>query len=489
MSVFEPFNLTPLDHIIPPCYVRFFLGFPLQDVPAALAQLKAGTALLIEQLPFLAGDLTLSETPGATKGLLSIRPSAPNGLESGVLSIKAHDTLLQQCTTTASHAEQRGTTDESYLPLSFFPEFGKPVPIFRLQINTLKDGVILGFVFHHGAVDATGLGVVIQQLADCCREPEVITRQIGQRGSMVDQQRAAREQLAGCRADPSQRRDHRTEFPIVPSLPADLDSIKQMLMQTANEMSTRYFRLSSSTVDELKQRCNHILAARQLSSSDEMPWVSSNDIVVSLLWMCLNRSRHSGRGASLPSVSQICMAVNVRGRLQPPIPAAYIGNAIVLLRESVDMQTFLHPQNKGPVMGLCKESSQDKFEPWQMAICEIASRIRQGLNGMEDGYVRSVNSYLGEVDDLSTISFSQSDFHISSWREIGVYQADFGGEMGHPADMRVPDGMIDGQFYVLPKRQQEGGFWEVHVTIHRDTMATLCADPLWSTYTSHVVID
>lgn len=484
MSVFEPFDLTPLDHIIPPCYVRFFLGFPVRDVAAALAQIQAGTALLIEQLPFLAGDLALSETPGATKGLLSIRPSAANGLESGVLSVKAHDALLEQCTTTASHTEQRGTADESYLPLPFFPDVDRPVPIFRLQINTLRDGLILGFVFHHGAVDATGLGVVVQQLADCCREPGVRTGQNNTRRTGVDQQHAAREQLAGSRADSSQRRDHSAEFPVVASLPADLNSIKKVLLQTANEMSTRYFRLSSRVVDELKQRLNHILAVRRPSSSHRTSWVSGNDTVVSLLWMCLNRSRHSGRDASPPKVSQICMAVNVRGRLQPPIPASYIGNGIVLLRESVDMQTFLHPQDNCSMVGLCKDSKQDEFEASLWAICEVASQIRQSLNGIDDGYVRSVNSYLGEIEDLSTISFSQSDFHISSWREIGIYQADFGGELGHPADMRVPDGMIDGQFYILPKRQLEDGFWEVHVTIHRDTMATLCADPLWSTYTS-----
>lgn len=480
MDAFEAFDLTPLDHIIPPCYVRFFLGFPVKDVATALAQLQSGTALLIEQLPFLAGDLAPSETPGARKGLLGIRPSGPNSLDSGILSVKAHDSLLHEGTTTASHTEQRGTADESYLPLPFFPEVGKPVPIFRLQINTMRDGIILGFVFHHGAVDATGLGVVIQQLADCCREGGTSNDLSGQIRTGVDQQNAAREQLTSSRADPSERLDHRAEFPVVASLPADMETIKQILMQTANEMSTRYFRLSSKVVDELKQRCNQALAVRR---PHEKAWVSSNDIVVSLLWMCLNRSRYSGDGPS-PTASEICMAVNVRGRVQPPLPATYIGNGIVLLRRSIDMQTFLCPQEKSSIVGLCKEPQKDEFKPWQLAICEIASTIRRGLNCMSDTYVRSVNSYLGDVEDLSTLSFSQSDFHMSSWREIGVYQADFGGELGYPADMRVPDGMIDGQFYILPKRKQEDAFWEVHVTIHRDTMATLCADKLWSAYTS-----
>lgn len=234
MDAFEAFDLTPLDHIIPPCYVRFFLGFPVKDVATALAQLQSGTALLIEQLPFLAGDLTPSETPGARKGLLGIRPSGPNSLDSGILSIKAHDSLLHEGTTTASHTEQRGTADESYLPLPFFPEVGKPVPIFRLQINTMRDGIILGFVFHHGAVDATGLGVVIQQLADCCREGGTSNDLSGQIRTGVDQQSAAREQLTSSRADPSERLDHRAEFPVVASLPADMETIKQILMQTAN---------------------------------------------------------------------------------------------------------------------------------------------------------------------------------------------------------------------------------------------------------------
>nr|WGJ63585.1 acetyltransferase [Aspergillus striatus] len=478
MSSFEAFDLTLLDHTIPPCYVRFFLSFPLDNVPTAVSQLQAGTASLLKRLPFLAGDLAPSETPGATKGLLCIRPSALNTLDSEALCIRTHDCLLKHCTITASTSEQCGTADESYLPLPFFADVGKAVPIFRLQINVLKDGIVLGLAFHHAAIDATGMGVVVQELATCCRDPEMSDPMLPR--TDVDQQRRARELLATSFARSTPRQDHSTEFPVVASMLTDLAGIKKAMGQAAKEFSTQYFRLPSRMVQDLKQCCNQALTAHR-ESFHQTSWLSSNDIVVSLLWMCLNRSRHSGRVAR-PSQSQICMAVNVRNRLQPPIPSTYINNAVVFLRDSVEIESFLCPQEKDVSSRFCRGPAE--LQGWQFDLCQIASRIRCKLKHMDNAYVRSVISYLAEVEDLSTIAFGPSDFYISSWRELGIYHADFGGSLGHPTDMRVCDGMTDGQFYIMPKRRQGEDFWEVHVTIHRDTMAALCADKLWSTYTS-----
>lgn len=491
---FDPFDLTPLDHIIPPCYVRFFLSFPVSDVPTAIAQLQAGMAILSSQVPFLEGDLVPCDRPGARKGLLEIRPRKPNTTGSEVLVVKYHKISLQKSQTAASNVEQLGTTDESYLPLPFFPDIGKPVPIFRLQINALTDGVILGFVFHHNVFDATGFGLVVQELARCCQSPNDIIQ-----SSLLpnqNQHQAVRERILKHQAPSEERQDHSTEFPVVTSLSEDLDGIKAMLMQTASLMSTRYFHLPAYKVDHLKRICNKILPMLpniQQRSDGETPWVSSNDIVVSLLWMCLNRSRYSFHENCPLKRSEICMAVNARGRMNPPILSNYIGNMIVLLRESIDMNVFLQTQHE---MGGSKESAHSEpsedsevpscpeIEPWQIALCRIATTIRKKLNSVDDSYLRSVISYLENVPDLSTVGFSQSDFHMSSWRDTGVYEADFGGELRHPSDMRVPDGMVDGQFYILPKRLQKDALWEIHVTIHQDTMKRLCSDELWASYTA-----
>lgn len=490
---FEAIDLTPLDHIIPLCYVRFFLSFSLSDVASATAQLQDGMTTLISELPFLQGVVAPCDRPGARKGLLQIQPSRQDIAGQGVLTVKHHDTTLQKSNSTASSTEQVGVADESCLPLPVFPEIGKPAPIFRLQVNALEDGIILGFAFHHGAFDASGVGVVIQELARCCRPP----RDVIKPGllSKLDQQKAARENVLGCRALPDKRKDHSTEFPIVPSLQADLGNILSILLKTASVVSTRYFRLPAHKVNDLKQICNQILPMLldiQQEWKGETLWLSSNDIVVSLLWMCMNRTRHSHKISENPppKSSEICMSVNVRGRVKPPILPTYMGNMVVFLRENIDMTVFL--QDLDETVNLSKSTSEEpggdqetplQVKSWQVALCRIALNIRKKLNGLDDEYARSVISYLDEVPDLSTVTVGLSDFHISSWRDLGVYEADFGDAVGHPSDMRIPDGVVDGQFYIMPKRLGKDAEWEAHVTIHQDLMEQLRSDELWASYT------
>ncbi|KAF7526570.1 hypothetical protein PCG10_003961 [Penicillium crustosum] len=480
--LFEAYPLTGLDHTIPPCYVRFFLTFPVPDVALAVNQPQKGADNFIEKLPFLAGYLAPCETPGVRPGQLEIRPPAEEGIPVCLVAHHSNSCLADSSAT--STTEQLGTANENYLPVPFFPELDKPVPIFRVKVNAMTDGIILGFAFHHSVIDATGIGTIVRDFARCCRGPDGGPLEIS-----LESQNDSREKLRHCGGPPDPRFDHNKEYPLVASLPADLEGMKQVLIQTARLMSTQYFRIPASLVNALKETCNHMLReSPALKDEGENPWISSNDLVVSLLWLCLNRVRYPAENNNVipPSDSSVCMAVNIRGRMKSPINPGYVGNAIVLLRESVGMSAFLHKLGDGDPLGAqCYETAKRLGrETWEAALVRIALAIRRKLNTINDSYVRSVISYLEGVPDLSTVAFGQTDYHISSWRDIGVYEADFGGHMGHPSDMRVPDGMVDGMFYILPRRQGTHPCWEIHVTIHQDTMKRLIADPVWARYTA-----
>lgn len=480
--LFEAYPLTGLDHTIPPCYVRFFLTFPVPDVALAVNQLQKGADNFIEKLPFLAGYLAPCETPGVRPGQLEIRP--PAGERRPVCLVAHHSNSCLADSSATSTTEQLGTANENYLPVPFFPELDKPVPIFRVKVNAMTDGIILGFAFHHSVIDATGIGTIVRDFARCCRGPDGGPLEIS-----LESQHDSREKLRHSGGPPDPRFDHGREYPLVASLPADLEGMKQVLIQTARLMSTQYFRIPASLVNALKETCNQMLReSPALRDEGENPWISSNDLVVSLLWLCLNRVRYPAENTNVipPSDSSVCMAVNIRGRMQSPIDPGYVGNAIVLLRESVGMNAFLHKLGDDDPLGAqCYETAKRLGrEAWEAALVRIALAIRRKLNTINESYVRSVISYLEDVPDLSTVAFGQTDYHISSWRDIGVYEADFGGHMGHPSDMRVPDGMVDGMFYILPRRQGTHPCWEIHVTIHQDTMKRLIADPVWARYTA-----
>lgn len=70
------------------------------------------------------------ETPGARPGKLEIRPPLEEDGNS-VCIVGHHSTSCLTDSSATSATEQLGTANENYLPIPFFPELDKPVPIFR----------------------------------------------------------------------------------------------------------------------------------------------------------------------------------------------------------------------------------------------------------------------------------------------------------------------------------------------------------------------
>jgi len=74
------------------------------------------------------------------------------------------------------------------------------------------------------------------------------------------------------------------------------------------------------------------------------------------------------------------------------------------------------------------------------------------------------------------------DVTMTSWAGLGLYEADFGGAVGKPKFVRVPEGRADGIVIVLPLKEEErvegtGGSIEVVVVMNTEDLAALEKDP------------
>ncbi|KAL5363926.1 transferase family-domain-containing protein [Aspergillus floccosus] len=458
---FEAYGLTSLDHTIPPCYVRFAVLFPVPNVTLAVESLQKGAALLTFEFPIVTGCVAPVRTPGARKGALQIVP--PSHLEkdhASILKVKHHKTSYHARWTTA---------EEEYLPLALFADPHTPAPILRLEANVMTDGIILGVAFHHQAMDATGAGVLMRDLARCCTlagggAPQATGKLETSLGAQSDGRALLSTSGLG---RPLLRPgiDHSADYPVI--APADRENMMRALQQAARSLTTKRFLLPAEKLESLANACNNWL--RESSEDlEERPRVSKNDVLVSLFWMRVTRARQhrpNEIAATMPSVSEIFMAVNIRGRTTPSIPATYIGNALVPLREGISMDVMLDDQPS--IMH---------------TLSRLAYAVRKKLRSIDDTSIRSTIAYLEGVSDLSALAASLGDFNVSSWRDTGIGTADFGHNLGMPVDMMFPEAMGDGQVFIWPKRHHDNA-WVVQVTLHQEVMERLCADEVLASYT------
>ncbi|GMG45137.1 unnamed protein product [Aspergillus oryzae var. brunneus] len=482
---FEPIQLSPLDQAIPPVYIRILLCFSVVNVDRAISQLQTGVSSLLSALPFLSGDVVRYTAPGKTKWLYQLCPPTHQVQATGVLVVKHHQ---MRCMVDEKRFAPSST---SHIPLSPFAEPARPAPIFRVQANAYIDGITLGFAFHHIAVDATGMGVIISELARHCRSsppPSLLC---------PDYERATRQLISNSRATECSGLDHSGDYISCQALSPPAEGSEDASPSIEISTETRTFVFPAARLESLKNACIEMLPTldqqqrQQNPCLDEpartkVPWLSTNDVFVALLWVCLTRCRYQeDQNSGLPSDehTRICMGVNMRSRIQPPLSADYLGNAILSLSFKLNVNVFRRTQvTNESIEGV--DSKDIEHKQWLATICRVARNIRRGVNGMDDSYFRSVVSFLEDSSDCRLFDYARCDFCVPSWRHLGVYHADFG-EMGRPKSLEVFDVPGDGSFCILPQRYGAAAPWEVCFSVNSQVLGRLRRDPILSRYMSH----
>ncbi|KIW83106.1 hypothetical protein Z517_02350 [Fonsecaea pedrosoi CBS 271.37] len=208
---------------------------------------------------------------------------------------------------------------------------------------------------------------------------------------------------------------------------------------------------------------------------------TTNTIICALIWSTITRIRNQ-RQPPASGNTRLAMAVNGRRCLgedfsSPTNP--YIGNIVLYSLAKLSKQD----------LNITQQESIQNFA----RICDTiaASNSRDKINCR---HIAETYSLITRVKDYQSIfigwdPLAGHDLTITSWADVGLYDIDFGPELGKPSFIRIPGAQADGVCIILPRKRlnrddADKDIVEVLLMLRKDDMETLEKDSIWKGITS-----
>lgn len=213
------------------------------------------------------------------------------------------------------------------------------------------------------------------------------------------------------------------------------------------ETTEAMLKLTKIQVEMLKNEANR---TRPYNDSDRI--FTRYEAIAAHIWRCACRAR--GHVYEQPTGLAVC--VDIRNRVEPPLPRKYFGNAIVdVIATGCSGDLVTRP------------------------LSYAASRIRQAKNSVTSEFVHSNLDYLKNLEDFSGLqdihpmNTNQGPFYgnpnlgVISWMTLPVYGVDFG--WGKEIFMIPGTHACDGDSLVLPGHDGDGSMF-VALCLQADRM-------------------
>ncbi|KAM7523614.1 hypothetical protein LguiA_013516 [Lonicera macranthoides] len=194
-------------------------------------------------------------------------------------------------------------------------------------------------------------------------------------------------------------------------------------------------KLTKKEVDKLKEKANH--GRNNVNARS----YSSFEAIAGHMWRCASKARrHESQ-----QPTRLFFPMDVRNRLEPPLPQFYFGNAI------------------------CRAATTSTSgELLSKPLSYASSKIREEIDKATDEYLRSSMRLLKNLPDISEYrnfhspGCTQGAFHgnpnmaVNSWTRIPIYGADFGwGKEIYNGPAAVGS---EGKFLISLSSQEEDSF-------------------------------
>jgi hypothetical protein len=471
-SVLPQFEgISPIDSLLPFLYIRFQLYFPVICNDDIVLALNDGVQRLLQLSPVLSGYIHQD----LQKSVLDEKITIPNIEDvdiSQIFRVKRHEKPFKGFA-------QGQVFPNSLMFLDIAPDPTKPAPVLGIQLNIFLDSLVLAFSVTHRVIDANGLGTLIRTLAHLCDDTGGKTTKLATlSGPEQAYTRAALSTIYPQAIVPITLPQY-----VFTSIP---DQSPETMHKNATKLATlcvsRYVTIPTTKILSLKKSClDHAKDPHKCADCDDripsadISWLSSNDVVSALLWLCITRARFFTSQTTQErtedkseKVSVFGMAVNVRHRLSPALPASYMGNGALNLKLVRALQDII------PGDGNEKDHAATVFR--------LACHIRQELNTFNNDYVRSLLAVVQAHRSTPMRVGGHYDVCCSNLRGIDNLYESFGSSLGRPAHVVTTDGYFDGGCYILPKRIGKNAPWDIHLTLGEQAMEWLMRDSLFKEY-------
>ncbi|KAJ5267452.1 hypothetical protein N7478_010260 [Penicillium angulare] len=488
MVTFNPFSLSSLDHALLAVYIPQNLCFRTTNHQQCLSQLQDGIKLLLDNLPFLSGEVVPWTDSCAKPGEMRVQPGTTfAGIP--MLTIKHFkDVILPPVLIEGGGSSQTdqavAALDGEYFPLPLILPPSEPRPVMRLQANVMADGVILSMAFSHSVFDGTGTGRIHEMLAECCRA--AATQTSPNLPTDEKKEELLRHVLTTAGEGEHPEIDHSGEVGQSYAYESKEDGEAgqaESMELLGTGLATRAFILSPEKLERLRKACSELLPLlTRLSAKEQKEWptfLSSNDVLTGAFAFCIEKARKEN-GIDMSSKSRhLTFAVNFRKRLQA-IPDCYLGNAVFPSRiyfqlptdSDVDLDTLENSLDLQPL----QESGINVRDLLEIANQAFQSRV--GISSYDDAFLRSFMAFMTKQEDYEATNLRYGNLIASSWRDLKINSLDFGPGLGHVDNFELNIGVADGAMTVLPEVKRDllatkkKAPWDVRVSLANQTMGS-----------------
>ncbi|KAK7315667.1 hypothetical protein VNO77_34234 [Canavalia gladiata] len=163
------------------------------------------------------------------------------------------------------------------------------------------------------------------------------------------------------------------------------------IFETSTEqLDFKVFKLTSNDIIKLKEKAKDSISGGTCHSATR---VTGFNVITAHIWRCKALSGDDDANRS----STILYAVDIRARLNPPLPKSYAGNAVLTAYATAK----------------CKELEEGPF-------LKLVEMVREGATRMTDEYARSIIDW-GEINK----GFPNGEVLVSSWWRLGFEQVEY----------------------------------------------------------------
>ncbi|KAF7590283.1 hypothetical protein BBP40_003020 [Aspergillus hancockii] len=429
-TAFQPYVLSPLDHLAPPVYVATFASFVTLDHTEAVSALSNAVHHLLNRYPFLGGDVVLTQAADKV-GRKEVWPT-------NAARLKQHPFFItRNQPQTITYIRDPCVFSNEFLPLPLEVTVRDAYPLIRFQANIMQDGIILTCVFFHPAIDGKGLFNLLCSLSYyCC--------------GIHDAPSSTPELEA-------QTRKHITEAESLthsvtsssaygPSFEVDRPAISRTLF------------FSRERLTQIRDACHNARVIRSPNGQAQdipLPRLSLTDLACTILWLAVVQARAKLRPRlPLRQTTSLIVPIDVRSLLPDLIPEFYIGNAVVVANVSHPLPSML----------------KEEAVPVAM-IAELAQNVHRSRKAIDRGHVANLVAHVQSSLDWGSFLVSPPEMAVSSLRQLKVYDWDFGSALGFVQDFAMPDPRVAGICRILPARPPghgKPGNWEFTLALEAE---------------------
>ncbi|KAI8626461.1 hypothetical protein F5Y19DRAFT_223584 [Xylariaceae sp. FL1651] len=448
-------HLSPLEGYMPHAYVRHMYCFPTTTLHA-VETLRQGLSGLTRDVPYILSRV-ISDRLKTGSGLAL---STPDQSLEDIFSWHDLSASIDYVALKAAGFPPTTFQSPGIVPPGSQPPCPDPPAVFLARVSLVKGGLILCVAVHHRTTDITGFGSLLTIWASHCRNGS--SHEIGFSDSWMDRGMLSNQSQILPGSDPIAIPDllHVTT-PAEFAEPAGRSQVEPINYQTG------IFYFPQERLQALKEAVNAHLASREVGS-----WVSTSDVLSSLLWSAVIEATESspaissnGKVADIRT-STLSFPVQFRSILRPPLPQNYLGAAFIMTNAKAshaDLFSISHANipapgqtsKLGPHIGAHVETIHIP------ALASTALAIRRSIKEIDNIAVRRVLSYLEahpNPDPGAPLILGRrrndpegTGTSVVSWADHGIHKLDWGDTVGRCEAVRLPKMRSRRNPIVLPR--------------------------------------